>query len=130
MSWDERNKFILTMQEDLTKYSNMLNPSQTMKHKQWLLRCRKFATLFGIPKFILTNQDKDFTSNIIKNFVKLFKTKSTPYHSTNQRGIRKISLNPKGGYLKHHINESQKMIGMNLFCLQCMLTKKKKLHKN
>ena len=104
----EGNKFILTMQDDLTKYS-YAEPIPNHEARTIASKISKFVTLFGIPKFILTDQGTDFTSNIIKNLMKLFKTnhiKSTPYHPQTNGALERSHLTLKE-YLKHYINERQ-----------------------
>ena len=105
---DDGNKFILTMQDDLTKFS-YAEPIPNHEAKTIASKISKFITLFGIPKIILSDQGTDFTSNIIKNLVSLFRTKhvkSTPYHPQTNGALERSHLTLKE-YLKHYINENQ-----------------------
>lgn len=100
------NKFILTMQDDLTKYSYAVStPNHEAKTiaKEFL----RFITIFGIPECILTDQGTDFTSNIVKELNKLFKLRhvlSSPYHPQTNGALERSHLTLKE-YLKHYINQ-------------------------
>ena len=102
------NKFILTMQDDLTKYSyaKALQNHEAITIANSLL---EFITIFGIPETLLTDQGSDFCSNIIKELNKLFKIKhvfSTPYHPQTNGSLERSHLTLKE-YLKHYINQNQ-----------------------
>lgn len=53
------NKFILTMQDDLTKYSYAV-PIPNHESQTVATELSKLITQFGIPKSILTDQGTDF----------------------------------------------------------------------
>lgn len=102
------NRFILTMQDDLTKYSYAVaipnHESRTVAEQ-----LSKFITLFGIPKVFLSDQGTDFTSQLIKDLTKLFKTKhllSSPYHPQTNGALERSHLTLKD-YLKHYLNDKQ-----------------------
>ncbi|KAL3279297.1 hypothetical protein HHI36_016805 [Cryptolaemus montrouzieri] len=115
------NKFILTMQDDLTKYSYACcipNHEAKTIADEFL----KFITLFGIPETILSDNGTDFTSNVIKELNKLFKIKhifASPYHPQTNGSLERSHHTLKE-YLKHYINESQtnwdEYIPLAMFC--------------
>lgn len=93
------NKFILTAQDDLKKYSfaKSIPNHEALTVANTLL---EFITIFGIPETILYDQGHYLCSSIIKELNKLFKIRhmfSTPYHpQTNLKD-----------YIKHYINQNQ-----------------------
>ncbi|KAL0269062.1 UNVERIFIED_CONTAM: hypothetical protein PYX00_010797 [Menopon gallinae] len=102
------NKFILTMQDDLTKYS-YATPIPNHESRTVALELTKFITLFGIPKSILTDQGSDFMSNLIKDLTKLLNIKhfsSSPYHPQTNGALERSHLTLKD-YIKHYINAQQ-----------------------
>lgn len=102
------NRFILTMQDDLTKYSYAM-PIPNHESETIATKLTEFITLFGIPKTILNDQGTDFTSKLMKNVTKIFQTKnilSSPYHPQTNGALERSHLTLKD-YLKHYINENQ-----------------------
>lgn len=102
------NRFILTAQDDLTKYSlaNAIPNHESLTIAKTLT---KTITKFGIPVSILTDQGSDFTSQLMKDLTNLFKTKhitSTPYHPQTNGSLERSHLTLKD-YLKHYINPHQ-----------------------
>lgn len=100
------NKFIVTMQDDLTKYSYAV-PVPNHEAKTIANELLKFITIFGIPECILSDNGADFTSNTVKELNKLFKIKhifSSPYHPQTNGALERSHLTLKE-YLKHYINE-------------------------
>lgn len=102
------NRFILTMQDDLTKFSY----AQALENHEAITVANKlidFITIFGIPETLLSDQGADFCSNIIKELNRLFKIKhifSSPYHPQSNGALEKSHLTLKE-YLKHYINSNQ-----------------------
>lgn len=102
------NRFIFTMQDDLTKYSYAV-PIPNHEAQTIAIELSKFITLFGIPKSILSDQGTDFTSKLMKELTKLFQTKhvfSSPYHPQSNGALERSHLTLKD-YLKHFINDKQ-----------------------
>lgn len=102
------NRFILTMQDDLTKYSYAVpipnHEAQTIGNE-----LSKFFCMFGIPKRILSDQGAEFNSKLMKELTKLFQTKhclSSPYHPQTNGALERSHLTLKD-YLKHYINDNQ-----------------------
>ena len=105
---EDGSRFILTMQDDLTKYSYAI-PIPNHEAMTVANEICKFITLFGIPKTILSDQGTDFMSNLIKELLKLFKTKhitSSPYHPETNGALERSYLTLKD-YLKYYINDKQ-----------------------
>lgn len=96
------------MQDDLTKYS-YLKVIPNHESKTIANQLLDFITIFGIPETILSDQGTDFTSNLIKDINKLFKTKhifSSPYHPQTNGALERSHSTLKD-YLKHYINDKQ-----------------------
>lgn len=102
------NRFIITMQDDLTKYSHAVSvPNHEAKTIANVLL--NFICQFGIPESILTDQGSDFTSNVIKDLNRLFKIRhilSSPYHPQTNGALERSHSTLKE-YLKHYINTQQ-----------------------
>ena len=79
---EKGNRFIITMQDDLTKYSYA---APVLNHESLTVAntLLNFVCQYGIPETILTDHGSDFTSNVIKDLNRLFKIRrilSIPYH--------------------------------------------------
>lgn len=102
------NRFILTLQDDLTKFSQAFCiPSHDAETKADKLIL--FMSYFGIPKTILTDQGSEFMSNTMKEVAKLFKIKqlnSTAYHPQTNGALERSHSTPKD-YLKQYVSEDQ-----------------------
>ncbi|EFA04804.1 Retrovirus-related Pol polyprotein from transposon 412-like Protein [Tribolium castaneum] len=102
------NKFVLTIQDDLTKYSfakAIRNHEAPTIANEFL----DFIMIFGLPETILTDNGTDFTSNLVKELNKLFKIKhilSSPYHPMTNGALERSHSTLKD-YLKHYINNTQ-----------------------
>lgn len=106
---EDGNKFILTLQDDLTKFSQ----AYAIPNHEALTIANIFVTQFickfGIPKSILTDQGADFTSSLLKNVSKLFKIKQincTAYHPQTNGALER-SHHTLAEYLKHYVNDKQ-----------------------
>ena len=103
------NKYILTIQDDLSKYSLAI-PVQTTDAETISEKfVEYFISKFGMPQCILTDQGSNFTSDIFKNLCKLFKIKkinSTAYHPQTNGALERSHQTFKD-YLKHFINSKQ-----------------------
>lgn len=103
------NRYILTLQDDLTKFSRAFaipnHESQTIARHF----IEKFICIFGIPQIIVTDQGKDFTSDLLKQISKLLKIKQincTAYHPQSNGALER-SHATLADYLKHYINDNQ-----------------------
>lgn len=102
------NRFILTAQDDLTKYSFAI-PIENHEAITVAKTLTKIMLQFGIPKSILSDQGTEFMSDIIKNLTTLFKTKhiiASPYHPQSNGALERSHLTLKD-YLKHYIKQDQ-----------------------
>ncbi|CAH2090022.1 unnamed protein product [Euphydryas editha] len=103
-----RYKFILTLQDDLTKYSAAYPlPNATAEESAECLI--HFICQFGIPKSILTDQGTNFTAELFKQtctFLKIKHLWSSPYHPQTQGALERSHSTLKE-YLKSFINEYQ-----------------------
>lgn len=101
-------KYILTLQDDLTKFSIAYPISNTTAEEtaECLIH---FISLFGIPKYILTDQGTNFTAETFKqtcSFLKIKQLWSTPYHPQTQSALERSHSTLKE-YLKSYVNENQ-----------------------
>lgn len=105
---ENENRFILTFQDDLTKYSY----AQAIPNHEAKTIAEKFfdfIMLFGIPKSIVTDNSTDFKSNLLKEVNKLFKIRhisTSPYHPQSNGALERSHSTLKD-YLKHFINQTQ-----------------------
>lgn len=101
-------RFILTLQDDLTKYSAAYPlPNATAEESAECLI--HFICQFGIPKSILTDQGTNFTAELFKQtctFLKIKQLWSSPYHPQTQGALERSHSTLKE-YLKSFINEHQ-----------------------
>ncbi|XP_038207042.1 uncharacterized protein LOC119828829 [Zerene cesonia] len=101
-------KYILTVQDDLTKFSSAypIRSTNAYETSECLLH---YISIFGIPKYILTDQGTNFTSDLFKETCKFLKIKnlwSSPYHPQTQGALERSHSTLKE-YLKSYVNEQQ-----------------------
>lgn len=104
----DENRFILTMQDDLTKFTQAY-AIKDHKAETVAENLLKFISHYGIPKTVLTDQGSDFMSNLLKEFSKFFHMKqihTTAYHPQSNGALERCHSTIKD-YLKHYINEYQ-----------------------
>lgn len=102
------NKYIVTFQDDLTKYS-YAKSSPNHEARTLANIFVDFISIFGIPEAILTDNGPDFTSNLIKEVNKLFKIRhilTSPYHPQSNGALERSHHTLKD-YLKHYLNPRQ-----------------------
>nr|CAI5865053.1 unnamed protein product [Callosobruchus analis] len=106
---EDGNKYIPTLQDDLTKCSQAF----AIPNHEAITIAKKlvenFICKFGIPKFMVTDQGKDFTSELLGHVSKLFKIKHincTAYHPQSNGALER-SHSTLADYLKHYINNDQ-----------------------
>lgn len=102
------NRFILTAQDDLTKFS-FAEPIPNHEAITVAKTLMKYISYFGIPRSILSDQGTDFMSELIKHLINLLKTKhliSSPYHPQTNGALERSHLTLKD-YLKHYIKPDQ-----------------------
>ena len=103
-----KNKYILTFQDDLTKFSQAF-AIPNHEAKEVAKKLFIFISLYGIPRTILTDQGSEFTSNLLKEMSQLFKIKhltSTAYHPQTNGALERSHSTLKD-YLKHYISTDQ-----------------------
>lgn len=101
-------KYILTLQDDLTKYS-LAYPIRSTTAEETSECLIHFISLFGIPKTILTDQGTNFTAELFQTTCKFFKIKqlwSSPYHPQTQGALERSHSTLKE-YLKSFVNTNQ-----------------------
>lgn len=101
-------KFILTMQDDLTKFS-IAYPIRSITAEETSDCLLHFVSLFGIPKHILTDQGTNFTAELFQTTCQFLKIKhlfSSPYHPQTQGALERSHSTLKE-YLKSYINDNQ-----------------------
>ena len=101
-------KYILTLQDDLTKFS-VAYPIRSTTAEETSECLLHFISMFGIPKIIVTDQGTNFTSELFKKTCQFLKTKqlwSSPYHPQTQGALERSHSTLKE-YLKSYVNEGQ-----------------------
>ena len=106
---ESQNTYILTLQDDLTKFSQAY-PLQdhTAETVANIFVC-EFICKFGTPNIIVTDQGSEFMSELFGNVTKLFKIKkfhSTAYHPQTNGALER-SHQTLMDYVKHFVNEYQ-----------------------
>lgn len=89
---EDGNKYILTLQDDLTKFTQAYAVHNHEAETIANVFVTKFICNYGTPLSILTDQGRDFTSNLFKNVAKLFKIKSintTAYHPESNGALER-----------------------------------------
>lgn len=103
-----KHKFILTLQDDLTKFSATYPlPNATAEESSECLI--HFICQFGITKSVLADQGTNFTAELFKQtctFLKIKQLWSTPYHPQTQGALERSHSTLKS-YLKSFVNEHQ-----------------------
>lgn len=99
------NVCILTLQDDLTKFSQAYalpnHEAKTIADKL----THEFICKFGIPESTLTDQGPDFTSNLIKEVSKLFRLKKiqTSIYRPETNGALERSHQTLADFLKYFV---------------------------
>lgn len=101
------NKYILTMQDDLTKFTiATVLPNQEAKTIARAF-AEDFILKFGCPEEIQTDQGTNFMSQLMKNlckFLKISKLNSTAYHPQSQGALERFHRT-LGEYLRNYCNQ-------------------------
>lgn len=101
-------KYILTIQDDFTKFSSAY-PIRSTTAEETSECLIHFISIFGIPKMILTDQGTNFTSELFKRTCEFLKIKnlwSSPYHPQTQGALERSHSTLKE-YLRSYTNEEQ-----------------------
>ena len=103
------NQYILTIQDDLTKFFQAYALPNHEAETVAQIFTSKYLCIFGIPNKILTDQGREFMSNLFKNMAKLFKIKqlrTSPYHPQTNGALERTHQT-LSDYLKHFVNENK-----------------------
>lgn len=100
------NKFILTFQDDLTKFSEAI-PLQNAEANTIAENFTKFIICkHGLPESILTDQGSNFLSSVFSEVCKLLKIhklQTTPYHPETNGALER-SHRTLAEYLRHYVS--------------------------
>nr|XP_012151327.1 PREDICTED: uncharacterized protein LOC105663898 [Megachile rotundata] len=101
------NQYLLTIQDNLTKYSDAIPigtiDTVTVAHAL----AEQFISRFGCPRVIHTDQGRNFTSQVMKNFCRIFKIQritSTAFHPQSLGSLERAHRSFIN-YLKHYCTE-------------------------
>ena len=103
------NQYILTIQDDLTKFFQAYPIPNHEAQTVAKILVNRYICLFGIPDKLLTDQGREFTSNLFKNVARQLKIKqiqTTPYHPQSN-GTLERTHQTLADYLKHFVNDNQ-----------------------
>lgn len=103
------DKFILTVQDDLTKFSQAYAIPNHKARQIAVKLVREFICKYGKPEIIVTDQGEDFTSKLLNQIAKLFKINQincTAYHPQSNAALER-SHATLADYLKHYIQDDQ-----------------------
>ena len=114
------NEYILTLQDQLTKFSMGIPlPDQTAETIAEAFVDR-FICVLGAPKAILTDQGRNFISDLMRKIAKLFKIRkfrTTAFHPQSNGSLER-SHHALGEYLKQYANDQKqwdRWIGLAMF---------------
>lgn len=106
-SGPEKFRFILTLQDDLTKFSTAY-PLASSTSEDVARSLIHFMSLFGFPKSVLTDLGTSFTSELFRQVTEICKIKSlftTPYHPQTNGALERSHATLKE-YLKSFVNDN------------------------
>lgn len=103
------NSFILTMQDDLTKFSAAVPLPNHTANTIAKAFVEQFVCQHGIPNSIVTDQGPDFMSKVFTACCKLLQIKkinTTAYHPQSN-GALELSHRTLAEYLRHYVDKNQ-----------------------
>jgi hypothetical protein len=103
------NKYILTFQDDLSKYVVAVPIGQQDAETVARAFVVNIVLKYGTPRILQTDQGTNFISKVFRNTCKILKIKkiqSTVFHPESQGSIER-SHRVLAEYLRHYINEYQ-----------------------
>ena len=103
------NKYILTMQDQLSKFCLAVPLQNTLASTIADAFIKRFICVFGAPKVVLTDQGKNFLSNLMARIAKRFrirKIRTTAFHP-QANGSLERSHHSLGEFLKQYITEDE-----------------------
>ena len=119
---EHNNKYILTFQDDLTKFIQAIPIPIQEASTVSEVYVRKIICVFGNPKTLLTDQGTNFLSELFKNVCKLFKIKkiqTSSYHPQTNGGLER-SHRSLGDYIRNYASQNpdtwDEWIDFAVFC--------------
>ncbi|KMQ88977.1 enzymatic polyprotein endonuclease reverse [Lasius niger] len=103
------NEYILTLQDQLTKFCMGVPLSDQTSETIAEAFVDRFICVLGAPKAILTDQGRNFISDLMKKVAKLFKIRkfrTTAFHPQSNGSLER-SHHALGEYLKQYANEQK-----------------------
>jgi len=103
------NKYILTFQDDLSKYVVATPIGQQNAETVSKVFVSQMVLKFGTPSIVQTDQGANFVSEVFQNTYKLLKIKkiqSTAFHPESQDSTE-TSHRVLDEYLRHYVKEDQ-----------------------
>ncbi|KAL4088779.1 hypothetical protein QTP88_023863 [Uroleucon formosanum] len=115
------NQFILTMQDELTRYALAVALSATGAQTvaQAFVEC--FVCVYGIPKSILTDCGTNFLSDVFKQMCKLLdieKSQTTPFHPQTN-GFLERSHKTLKTYLRSFVDKDNEWDQLLCYAMYC-----------
>lgn len=101
------NEYILTIQDQLTKFCLAFPISNATSITIADTMVKYYISIFGAPRSILTDQGRNFLSNLIKRVAKRFKIKrirTTAFHPQSNGSLER-SHHALGEYLKQYVDK-------------------------
>lgn len=107
---DNNNRYILTMQDDLSKYSLALPMENAEANTVAKIFVTELICRHGTPQSILTDQGSNFLSSIFKNVCKLLKIKQlqTTAYRPQTNGALERSHRTLGEVLRNYTDQDQR----------------------
>jgi transposase InsO family protein len=105
----EGNKYILTFQDDLSKYVVVVPVEKQDAETVARAFVEKIVLTYGTPQILQTDQGANFVSEVFKNSCKILKIKkiqSTAFHPESQGSIE-WSHRVLAEYHRHYVTEDQ-----------------------
>lgn len=105
----EGNKYILTIQDLLTKYSVAVPLKEANAASIADAFTKKFLCIYGAPKALLTDQGANFLSSLMRNLTRRFNIqhfRTTAYHPQSNGSIER-SHHVLMEYLKVHVDKEE-----------------------
>ena len=100
-----QNQHVLTIQDNFTKY---LLEIPVPNHKAGAIAPKKFICIYDSPKAVLTDQESDFLTNLMRKMTKRFRIrqfKTTAYHPQSNGSLERSHHGFKE-YLKQFIESN------------------------
>jgi transposase InsO family protein len=105
----ESNKYILTLQDDLSKYLVAVPIGKQDAETVARAFVEKIVLTYGTPQILQTDQGANFMSEVFRNTCKILRIKkiqSTAFHPESQVSIER-SHRVLAEYLRHYVSEDQ-----------------------